>query len=408
MTDKQINKIVLAYSGGLDTSVMLHWLKAQYGCEVVCYCANVGQGDELTGLDVKARESGASKLYMEDLRQEFVADYVWPAVKANAVYEGVYLLGTSLARPVIAKRQIEIARMEKADAVAHGATGKGNDQVRFELTYYALEPDIKVVAPWREWDFKGRSDLIAYAEKHGIPVTATHSKPYSTDRNLMHVSYEGGILEDPWAEPPEDIFQLTKSPETAQAEPEYIELSFERGVPVAINGCPTGAVALLESLNQIGGAHGIGRVDLVENRFVGMKSRGVYETPGVTILHAAHRALESITLDREVMRLRDSLSVKFAESIYYGFWFSPEFELMRRMVNETQVDVTGDVRLKLYKGNAIVVGRRAARSLYNEKLATFEADDIYNQRDAEGFIKLNALRLRLRGLNKRFSGSLIN
>lgn len=408
MSEKQINKIVLAYSGGLDTSVMLHWLKAQYGCEVVCYCANVGQGDELTGLDVKARESGASKLYMEDLRQEFVADYVWPAVKANAVYEGVYLLGTSLARPVIAKRQIEIARMEKADAVAHGATGKGNDQVRFELAYYALEPDIKVVAPWREWDFKGRSDLIAYADKHGIPVTATHSKPYSTDRNLMHVSYEGGILEDPWAEPPEDIFQLTKSPEAAQAEPEYIELSFGRGVPIAINRSPMGAVALLEALNQYGGAHGIGRVDLVENRFVGMKSRGVYETPGVTILQAAHRALESITLDREVMRLRDSLSVKFAECIYYGFWFAPEFELMRRMVNETQVDVTGDVRLKLYKGNVIVVGRRAAHSLYHEKLATFEADDIYNQRDAEGFIKLNALRLRLRGLTKRFSGSLIN
>ena len=386
---------------------MLHWLKAQYDCEVVCYCANVGQGDELTGLETKARDTGASRLYIEDLRQEFVTDYVWPAVKANAVYEGVYLLGTALARPVIAKRQIEIARMEGADAVAHGATGKGNDQVRFELTYYALEPDIKVVAPWREWDFKGRSDLIAYADKHGIPVTATHSKPYSTDRNLMHVSYEGGILEDPWAEPPEDIFQLTKSPEMAQAEPEYIELSFGRGVPVAINRTRMGAVALLEALNQLGGAHGIGRVDLVKNRFVGMKSRGVYETPGVTILQAAHRALESITLDREVMRLRDSLSVKFAESIYYGFWFSPEFELMRRMVNETQVDVTGDVRLKLYKGNAIVVGRRAARSLYHEKLATFEADDIYNQRDAEGFIKLNALRLRLRGLSKRFSGSLI-
>ena len=398
MTSKQINKIVLAYSGGLDTSVMLHWLKEQYGCEVICYCANVGQGEELSGLEEKARATGASKLYVEDLREDFVTNYVWPAVKANAVYEGVYLLGTSLARPVIAKRQIEIARMEGADAVAHGSTGKGNDQVRFELTYYALEPDIKVVAPWREWEFKGRSDLIAYAEKHGIAVTATHAKPYSTDRNLMHVSYEGGILEDPWAEPPEDIFQMTKSPESATADAEYIELSFERGVPVAINGSSMGAVALLETLNQTGGAHGIGRVDLVENRFVGMKSRGVYETPGVTILQAAHRALESITLDREVTRLRDSLSVRFAECIYYGFWFAPEFELMRRMVDETQVDVTGDVRLKLYKGNVIVVGRRAPRSLYNEKLATFEADDIYNQRDAEGFIKLNALRLRLRGL----------
>jgi argininosuccinate synthase len=398
MTEKQIKKIVLAYSGGLDTSVMLHWLKERYGCEVICYCANVGQGEELTGLDVKAHATGASKLYVEDLRQEFVTDYVWTAVKANAVYEGVYLLGTSLARPVIAKRQIEIARMEGADAVAHGATGKGNDQVRFELTYYALEPDIKVVAPWREWEFKGRSDLIAYAEQHGIPVTATHSKPYSTDRNLMHVSYEGGVLEDPWAEAPADIFQMTSAPEEAQAEAEYVEITFERGEPVAINGQHMGAVALLESLNRLGGKHGIGRVDLVENRFVGMKSRGVYETPGVTILHAAHRALESITLDREVTRLRDSLSVKFSESIYYGFWFAPEFELMRRLIDETQVNVTGDVRLKLYRGNTMVVGRRAPRSLYSEKLATFEADSIYNQRDAEGFIKLNALRLRLRGL----------
>ncbi len=398
MTEKQIKKIVLAYSGGLDTSVMLHWLKERYGCEVVCYCANVGQGEELAGLDVKARETGASKLYVEDLRQEFVTDYVWTAVKANAVYEGVYLLGTSLARPVIARRQIEIARLEGADAVAHGATGKGNDQVRFELTYYALEPEIKVVAPWREWEFKGRTDLIEYAERHGIPVTATHSKPYSTDRNLMHVSYEGGILEDPWAEAPEDIFQMTKSPEEAASKAEYVEIAFERGVPIAVNGQHLGAVALLETLNQLGGKHGIGRVDLVENRFVGMKSRGVYETPGVTILQAAHRALESITLDREVVRLRDSLSVKFSESVYYGFWFAPEFELMRRMIDETQANVTGDVRLKLYKGNAMVAGRRAPRSLYNEKLATFEADDIYNQRDAEGFIKLNALRLRLRGL----------
>jgi argininosuccinate synthase len=395
MTEKKINKIVLAYSGGLDTSVMLRWLKERYGCEVVCYCADVGQGEELNGLEAKARETGASKLYVEDLRQEFVSDYVWTAVKANAVYEGVYLLGTSLARPVIAKRQIEIARLEGADAVAHGATGKGNDQVRFELTYYALEPDIKVVAPWREWEFKGRTDLIAYAEEHNIPVTATHAKPYSTDRNLMHVSYEGGILEDPWREPPPDIFQLTKAPEEASNEAEYVEIGFEMGNPVTINGERLGAVALLESLNQKGGAHGIGRIDLVENRFVGMKSRGVYETPGVTILQAAHRALESITLDREVLRLRDSLGVKFAESIYYGFWFAPEFELMRKLIDETQAGVTGDVRLKLYKGNAMVVGRRAPHSLYSENLATFEADTIYNQRDAEGFIKLNALRLRL-------------
>ncbi len=390
-------KLVLAYSGGLDTSVMLRWLKEKYGAEVVCYCADVGQGEELDGLEAKALETGASKLYVEDLREEFVRDYVWMAVKANAVYEGVYLLGTSLARPVIAKRQIEIARLEGADAVAHGATGKGNDQVRFELTYYALQPDIKVIAPWREWEFKGRSDLIAFAKKHNIPVSATHEKPYSTDRNLMHVSYEGGILEDPWVEPPEIIFQLTKSPENAKSEAEYVEISFVQGEPVAINGTPMAPVTLLETLNELGGAHGIGRVDLVENRYVGMKSRGVYETPGVTILQSAHRALESITLDREVMHLRDSLAVKFAESIYYGFWFAPESELMRTIINETQLNVSGDVRLKLYRGNAIVVGRRSPHSLYDENTATFEADDVYNQKDAEGFIKLNALRLRLRG-----------
>ncbi|HZE68075.1 MAG TPA: argininosuccinate synthase [Pyrinomonadaceae bacterium] len=395
MPEKKINKIVLAYSGGLDTSVMLRWLRERYNCEVVCYCADVGQGEELEGLEAKALETGASRLYVEDLRDEFVREYVWTAVKANAVYEGVYLMGTSLARPVIAKRQIEIARKEGADAVAHGSTGKGNDQVRFELTYYALQPDIKVIAPWREWEFKGRSDLIAYARKHQIPVTATHEKPYSTDRNLMHVSYEGGILEDPWNEPPEDIFQLTVSPEGANAEPEYLEISFEHGEPIAINGKQADAVAVLTTLNDLGGRNGIGRVDLVENRFVGMKSRGVYETPGVTILHAAHRALESITLDREVMHLRDSWGVKFAESIYYGFWFAPEFELLRKMVDETQRNVTGDVRVKLYRGNVTVVGRRSPQSLYDEKVATFEADSVYNQRDAEGFIKLNALRLRL-------------
>ncbi|HEX8142401.1 MAG TPA: argininosuccinate synthase [Pyrinomonadaceae bacterium] len=400
MAEKRINKIVLAYSGGLDTSVMLRWIKERYQCEVVCYCADVGQGEELQGLEAKAKETGASKLYVEDLREEFVRDYVWTAVKANAVYEGVYLLGTSLARPVIAKRQIEIARREGADAVAHGATGKGNDQVRFELTYYALEPDIKVVAPWREWEFKGRTDLIAYAAEHNIPVTATAAKPYSTDRNLMHISYEGGILEDPWREPPADIFQLTKAPEEAKGEPEYIEIGFEQGEAVSLNGAALGPVALLEALNATGGAHGIGRVDLVENRFVGMKSRGVYETPGVTILQAAHRALESITMDREVMRLRDSLGVKFAESVYYGFWFAPEFDLMRKMIDETQKSVTGEVRLKLYRGSAMVTGRRAPRSLYNERLATFEAEEVYNQRDAEGFIKLNALRLRLKGLGQ--------
>jgi len=397
MTEKKINKIVLAYSGGLDTSVMLRWLKEQYGCEVVCYCADVGQGEEMNGLDEKAKASGASKLYIEDLREEFVREYVWTAIKANAIYEGVYLMGTSLARPVIAKRQIEIARKENADAVAHGSTGKGNDQVRFELTYYALQPDIKVIAPWREWEFKGRSDLIAYAKQHAIPVTATAEKPYSTDRNLMHVSYEGGILEDPWAEPPEDIFQMTRSPEAAKAEAEYVEIGFEHGEPVAINGETLGPVALLAKLNEMGGSHGIGRVDLVENRFVGMKSRGVYETPGATILIAAHRALESITLDREVVRLRDSFSVKFAENVYYGFWFAPEFKLMRGLIDEMQQPVTGDVRVKLYRGNVIVVGRRSPNSLYDERIATFEADTVYNQRDAEGFIKLNALRLRLRG-----------
>jgi argininosuccinate synthase len=398
--EKKINKVVLAYSGGLDTSAMLLWLKETYGCEVVCFCADVGQGEELSGLDEKAKATGASKLYVEDLREEFVKDYVWTAVKANALYEGVYLLGTSLARPVIAKKQIEIAVKEGADAVAHGATGKGNDQVRFELTYYALKPDVKVIAPWREWEFKGRADLIAYCAKHNINVTATAEKPYSTDRNLMHISYEGGILEDPWAAPPEDIFLLTKSLENAKDKAEEIVLTFEKGEPVAINGETFGAVDLLSTLNFLGGEHGIGRVDLVENRFVGMKSRGIYETPGVTILQAAHRALESITLDREVGRLRDSLSVKFAESIYYGFWFAPEFEILRSMIDQTQTNVSGEVRLKLYKGNVTVTGRRSPYSLYKEQVVTFEDDaGAYDQHDAEGFIKLQALRLRLRQMD---------
>lgn len=398
--EQKINKIILAYSGGLDTSAMLLWLKETYNCEVVCYCADVGQGEELSGLDEKAKATGASKLYVEDLREEFVKDFVWMAVKANALYEGVYLLGTSLARPVIAKRQIEIARLENADAVAHGATGKGNDQVRFELTYYALQPDIKVIAPWREWEFKGRADLIAYCEKHGIPVTATTAKPYSMDRNLMHISYEGGILEDPWNAPPEDIFLMSKSPENARDTAEEIVLSFENGEPVAIDGEKYGAVDLLTKLNFLGGEHGIGRVDLVENRFVGMKSRGVYETPGVTILQVAHRALESITMDREVMRLRDSLGVKFAESIYYGFWFAPEFEILKSMIEQTQANVTGDVRVKLYKGNVTIKGRKSPYSLYKERVVTFEDDaGAYDQHDAEGFIKLQALRLRLRQMD---------
>ena len=398
--EKKINKVVLAYSGGLDTSAMLLWLKETYGCEVVCYCADVGQGEELSGLEEKAKNTGASKLYVEDLREEFVRDFVWTAVKANALYEGVYLLGTSLARPVIAKRQIEIAQKEGADAVAHGATGKGNDQVRFELTYYALQPDIKVIAPWRHWDFKGRSDLMAYCEQHGIPITASAEKPYSTDRNLMHVSYEGGILEDPWEAPPEDIFLLTKSPENAADKAEEITIAFEKGEPVALNGISHGAVDLLGQMNYLGGEHGIGRVDLVENRFVGMKSRGVYETPGVTILQAAHRALESITMDREVMRLRDSLGTRFAEAVYYGFWFAPEFEILRSMVDQTQETVSGDVRVKLYKGNVTVNGRKSPNSLYRERIATFEDDaGAYNQLDAEGFIKLQALRLRLRKMD---------
>ena len=396
---KKINKVVLAYSGGLDTSAMLLWLKETYDCEVVCYCADVGQGEELSGLNEKALATGASKLYVEDLREEFVKDFVWMAVKANALYEGVYLLGTSLARPVIAKRQIEIAQIEGADAVAHGATGKGNDQVRFELTYYSLKPDIKVVAPWRSWEFKGRADLIAYCTKHGIPVTATSAKPYSMDRNLMHISYEGGILEDPWAAPPDDIFLLSKSPEKASDTAQEITITFEKGEPVAIDGVKYGAVDLLTKLNFLGGEHGIGRVDLVENRFVGMKSRGVYETPGVTILQTAHRALESITMDREVTRLRDSLGTKFAESVYYGFWFAPEFEILKSMVNQTQDVVNGEIRLKLYKGNVIVNGRKSPNSLYKERVVTFEDDaGAYDQHDAEGFIKLQALRLRLRNM----------
>ena len=398
--EKKISKVVLAYSGGLDTSAMLLWLKETYGAEVVCFCADVGQGDELKGLQEKALKTGASKLYVEDLREEFVKEFVWTAVKANALYEGVYLLGTSLARPVIARKQIEIARREGADAVAHGATGKGNDQVRFELTYYALQPDIKVVAPWRHWEFKGRADLIAYCAEHGINVTATAEKPYSMDRNLMHVSYEGGILEDPWAAPPEDIFLMTKSPENAKDEAEEMILTFEKGEPTAINGEKYGAVDMLSKLNHIGGEHGIGRVDLVENRFVGMKSRGVYETPGVTILQAAHRALESITMDREVMRLRDSLGVKFAESIYYGFWFAPEFEILRSMIDQTQKDVSGDVRLKLYKGSVTITGRKSPNSLYKERVVTFEDDaGAYDQLDAEGFIRLQSLRLRLRKMD---------
>ncbi|HXF06726.1 MAG TPA: argininosuccinate synthase [Blastocatellia bacterium] len=401
MTHKEVKKVVLAYSGGLDTSVMLHWIKQRYGCEVIAYTADIGQGDELDGLEAKARATGASRVYIEDLKEEFVRDFIFLALKANAVYEGAYLMGTSLARPLIAKRQIEIARREKADTVAHGATGKGNDQVRFELTYYALAPDITVIAPWRIWEMRSRSDLMEYAARYNIPVAATKDKPYSTDRNLMHISFEGGILEDPWAEPPEDMFRLTVSPEQAPNKPETLYIGFEQGVPVSLNGEPLSPVALVQTLNEIGGRHGIGRIDIVENRFVGMKSRGVYETPGLTILHVAHRALESITLDREVLRLRDSLSVKIADLIYYGFWYSPEFTALKNLIEETQATVTGEVRLKLYKGNCVVTGRRSPCSLYAPEFATFEADSVYNQYDAEGFIKLNALRLRLAALRGR-------
>lgn len=392
----EVNKVVLAYSGGLDTSVILKWLKNEFGCEVITFTADIGQAEELDHLEEKAMAKGASKVYIEDLREEFVRDYVFPAIKANAIYEGTYLLGTSIARPLIAKRQVEIAQLEGADAVAHGATGKGNDQVRFELTYYALNPYIRVISPWRQWQFKSREDLIAYAKENGIPIPVTKEKPYSSDRNLLHISFEGGILEDPWSEPPKEMFTLSVSPEEAPDQPTIIEIDFEDGVPKRIDGKPLSPAHLLSQLNELGGRNGIGRVDMVENRYVGMKSRGVYETPGGTILHIAHRAIESITMDREVMHLRDSLIPKIAELIYYGYWFSPEMEVLRKTIDEMQKDVTGTVRLKLYKGNCMVIGRKSKKSLYHGAFATFEKDTVYNQKDAEGFIRLNALRLRIR------------
>lgn len=391
-------KIVLAYSGGLDTSVAIKWLKETYGAEIIAFCADLGQGEDLNEVKEKALKTGASKVYVEDLREEFVSHYIFPMLRANAVYEGFYLLGTSIARPLIAKKQIEIAKKEGADAVSHGSTGKGNDQARFELTYYALKPDIKVIAPWREWPFKSRQSLIEYSEKHKIPVTATKEKPYSTDRNLFHISYEGGILEDPWAEAPADMYTMMVPPEKAPDKPTYIEISFKAGNPFAVNGKTMSPARLLETLNSIAGSNGIGRVDIVENRYVGMKSRGVYETPGGTLLHIAHRAMESLTLDREVLHLRDSLMPKYAELVYYGYWISPEREAIQLMVDDIQKDVTGEVRLKLYKGNCLAVGRKSEHSLYHQELATFEEEEIYNQKDAEGFIKLNALRLRIRNL----------
>jgi len=395
-----VNKIVLAYSGGLDTSVILRWLKEQYGCDVVAFCADLGQGEDLRAVKRKALQTGASKAVVGDLREEFVKDYVFPMLRANAVYEGSYLLGTSIARPLIAKAQIDTAAKERADAVSHGATGKGNDQVRFELTYYALKPGIKVIAPWRVWDLNSRSALMTYARKHGIPVPVTKAKPYSTDRNIFHISYEGGSLEDPWKEPPPDMFVWCRSVEKAPNRAEYVEVDYLRGDPVAVNGKKLSPARLLAKLNVLGAKHGVGRVDVVENRYVGMKSRGVYETPGGTILHAAHRALESITMDREVLRLRDSLIPRYAEMIYYGYWFAPEREVLQKTIDAAQANVSGKARLKLYKGNVIVAGRKSDTSLYDPKTVTFEEDDVYHQGDADGFIRLNALRLRLRRLSK--------
>ncbi len=389
-------KIVLAYSGGLDTSVMLAWLIDTYGAEVIAFCADLGQGDELDPVEAKAKKTGASKVYIEDLREEFARDFVFPILRANAVYEGSYLLGTSIARPLIAKRQVEIAIAEGADAIAHGATGKGNDQVRFELTAYALKPDIRVIAPWRFWDLDSRTKLIAFAESKKIPIPVTAEKPYSSDRNLLHISYEGGILEDPWREPYEDMFILTVSPQKAPDQAEYVEIEYEAGDPVSVNGERLSPAKLVARLNEIGGRHGVGRVDLVENRYVGMKSRGVYETPGGTILHAAHRAVESLTLDREVLHLRDSLIPRYAEMVYYGYWFAPEREMLQTAIDTSQKVVNGTARLKLYKGNVTVAGRKSDNSLYRTDIATFEADSVYRQADAEGFIRLNALRLKIR------------
>ena len=397
MGDK-IEKVVLAYSGGLDTSVILKWLIETYDCEVIAFSADIGQEEELDEVEEKALKTGASKVYIDDLKEDFVENYVFPAFRANAIYEGKYLLGTSLARPLIAKRQMEIAALEGADAVSHGATGKGNDQVRFELSYFAMDPKIKIVAPWREWDLGSRTALMAFAEKHGIPVPTTPSKPYSMDRNLLHISYEGGILEDPWKTPDESMFTLSVSPKDAPDEPEVVEISFEKGNPVALNDETLSPAKMLKALNVLGGRHGIGRDDIVENRFVGMKSRGVYETPGGTILRVAHMAMESITMDREVMHLRDSLMPKYAELVYYGFWFTPEMKVLQQMVDSSQENVSGVVRLELYKGNCTVLGRKSDESVYSEAFATFEDDSVYSQKDAEGFIRLNALRLRIRKL----------
>ncbi len=394
-----VKRVCLSYSGGLDTSVILHWLGDRYGCEVVAFTADVGQEEELAGLPEKARATGAVDCVVRDLREEFVRDYVFPAVRANAVYEGPYLLGTALARPLIVKHQVEVARATGCDAVAHGATGKGNDQVRFELGFRALAPELRVIAPWREWDLRSRSECIAYASKHGIPVSATLEKPYSTDRNLMHTSYEGGILEDPWREPDEAMFLLTRDPERAPDEAAELVIGFERGTPVSLDGQRLGPAALLSQVNRVAGLHGVGRVDMVENRFVGLRCRGVYETPGGTCLHAAHRAVESITLDRDVMHERDRLTPRFAELIYNGFWFSPEMDFLRGAIDASQANVTGEARLKLFKGSLRVTGRRSPVSLYSEALASFEdaaPQSAYDPADATGFIRLQGLRLPAR------------
>ena len=395
---KQVKKAVLAYSGGLDTSVIVPWLKENYGCEVITYTADIGQEEELEGLEAKALASGASKAYIEDLREEFLTDFAFPTLQAGAIYEREYLLGTSFARPLIARRQVEIANKEGADAVAHGCTGKGNDQVRFELTYKAFNPHLTVIAPWREWNIRSREDALAYAAAHGVPVTATRKSIYSRDRNLWHLSHEGGPLENPWLEPPEEMFILTQSPQAAPDEPAYVTVSFEQGVPVALDGQPTRPVELLTELNRLGGVHGVGRVDLVENRLVGMKSRGVYETPGGTILYTAHQALETLTLDRDTLHYKDLVAGRFAELVYYGQWYTPLREALSAFVQKTQEPVTGDVRLRLYKGSCTVVGRRSPFSLYREDYATFGQDDVYNQTEAQGFINLFGLPMKVRAL----------
>ena len=391
----EVNKIVLAYSGGLDTSVIIKWLKEKYNAEIVAFAADVGQGQELDSIREKALATGASEVYIKDLKEEFVRDFVFPMLRGNAFYENNYLLGTSIARPLIAKEQIRIAEECGADGVSHGATGKGNDQVRFELAYIDLKPDIKIIAPWREWDLMSRSMLIDYARKHDIPVPVSKDKPYSMDRNLFHISYEGGNLEDPWTAPDDNMFMLTVAPESAPDKATIIEIEYLDGNPVAVNGEKMSPATLLAKLNEYGGSNGIGRIDLVENRFVGMKSRGVYETPGGTILHVAHRAVESITMDREVMFLRDSLISSYAKMIYNGFWYSPERVLLQKMIDESQKTVTGTARLKLYKGNCSIIGRKANKSLYDQNVVTFEEGDGYQQNDANGFIRLNALRLRM-------------